>query len=163
MGLTIGVDVGGTKVLAGVVDEAGNVLDQARDTTPKTDPAAIAEVIGSLVSGLRERHDVVMEHHELVTTRDERRILAEGPQPLELHRPDRAVVPEEAPLRPRARVEPDERDALVGQDALPRAARLELEADRRGDGSEAGAPGDGGERLPGLQRTGGDRRHRGNR
>jgi glucokinase len=58
MGLTIGVDVGGTKVLAGVVDEAGNVLDQARDTTPKTDPAAIAEVIGSLVSGLRERHDV---------------------------------------------------------------------------------------------------------
>jgi len=58
MGLTIGVDVGGTKVLAGVVDEAGNVLDQARDVTPKTDPAEIAEVIGTLVNGLRERHDV---------------------------------------------------------------------------------------------------------
>jgi glucokinase len=58
MGLTIGVDVGGTKVLAGVVDEAGNVLDRARDNTPKTDPAAIAEVIGALVNGLLERHDV---------------------------------------------------------------------------------------------------------
>jgi len=58
MGLTIGVDVGGTKVLAGVVDELGNVLERDRETTPKTDPAAIAEVIGSLVSGLRARHDV---------------------------------------------------------------------------------------------------------
>ncbi len=58
MGLTIGVDVGGTKVLAGVVDEAGNVLDQTRDNTPKTDPAAIAEVIGSLVASLLENHDV---------------------------------------------------------------------------------------------------------
>lgn len=58
MGLTIGVDVGGTKVLAGVVDEAGKVLDQTRDNTPKTDPAAIAEVIGLLVASLRENHDV---------------------------------------------------------------------------------------------------------
>ena len=58
MGLTIGVDVGGTKVLAGVVDELGNVLERDRENTPKTDPAAIAEVIGSLVSGLRARHDV---------------------------------------------------------------------------------------------------------
>jgi glucokinase len=58
MGLTIGVDVGGTKVLAGVVDEAGNVLDRARDNTPKTDPAAIAEVIGSLVASLRDQHEV---------------------------------------------------------------------------------------------------------
>src|SRR5690348_17947352 len=58
MGLTIGVDVGGTKVLAGVVDEGGNVLERARENTPKTDPAAIADVIGSLVAGLREKYDV---------------------------------------------------------------------------------------------------------
>jgi glucokinase len=58
MGLTIGVDVGGTKVLAGVVDEQGNVLERDRVDTPKTDPSAIAEVIGSLVAGLRERHEV---------------------------------------------------------------------------------------------------------
>jgi glucokinase len=58
MGLTIGVDVGGTKVLAGVVDDLGNVLERARETTPKTDPAAIAEVIGALVAGLRAKHEV---------------------------------------------------------------------------------------------------------
>ena len=27
MGLTIGVDIGGTKIAAGVVDEEGNILD----------------------------------------------------------------------------------------------------------------------------------------
>jgi glucokinase len=58
MGLTIGVDVGGTKVLAGVVDEMGTVLERARANTPRTDPAAIADVIGSLVGGLRSKHDV---------------------------------------------------------------------------------------------------------
>jgi glucokinase len=58
MGLTIGVDVGGTKVLAGVVDELGNVLERDRVDTPKTDPGAIADVIGSLVAGLRTRHSV---------------------------------------------------------------------------------------------------------
>jgi glucokinase len=57
MGLTIGVDVGGTKVLAGVVDEAGKVIEQLRESTPKTDPGAIAEVIGSLVAELNSRHD----------------------------------------------------------------------------------------------------------
>ena len=58
MGLTIGVDVGGTKVLAGVVDEHGNVLEQVRETTPKTYPGAIADVIGVLVADLRTRHEV---------------------------------------------------------------------------------------------------------
>ncbi len=32
MGLTIGVDVGGTKVLAGVVDEVGQILEQERQS-----------------------------------------------------------------------------------------------------------------------------------
>ena len=58
MGLTIGVDVGGTKVLAGVVDEAGQILDQERQGTPKTDPEAIAEVIAGVVATLRSRHEV---------------------------------------------------------------------------------------------------------
>jgi glucokinase len=58
MGLTIGVDVGGTKVLAGVVDELGNVLERTRENTPKTDPSAIADVIGALVADLRTRHQV---------------------------------------------------------------------------------------------------------
>jgi len=58
MGLTIGVDVGGTKVLAGVVDESGTVLTQVRAATPRTDPAAIAAVIAGLVGELRADHDV---------------------------------------------------------------------------------------------------------
>jgi glucokinase len=58
MGLTIGVDVGGTKVLAGVVDEAGRILDSERQTTPKTDPEAIADVIAGVVASLRERYEV---------------------------------------------------------------------------------------------------------
>jgi glucokinase len=58
MGLTIGVDVGGTKVLAGVVDEDGQILEQERQSTPKSDGEAIAEVIAGLVASLRSRHDV---------------------------------------------------------------------------------------------------------
>jgi glucokinase len=58
MGLTIGVDVGGTKVLAGVVDEDGQILEQERQSTPKTGGEAIAEVIADLVASLRSRHDV---------------------------------------------------------------------------------------------------------
>src|SRR5665213_1365830 len=50
MGLTIGVDVGGTKVLAGVVDEDGQILEQDRQSTPKTDGEAIAEVIAGIVA-----------------------------------------------------------------------------------------------------------------
>jgi glucokinase len=58
MGLTIGVDVGGTKVLAGVVDNDGRILERDRHATPRTDPGAIADVIAGLVAGLRLRHDV---------------------------------------------------------------------------------------------------------
>ncbi len=58
MGLTVGVDVGGTKVLAGVVDEEGTILAQARDVTPRTDPADIARVIASLVTRLCDRYPV---------------------------------------------------------------------------------------------------------
>ena len=58
MGLTIGVDVGGTKVLAGVVDENGQILEQDRQSTPKTDGEAIAEAIAGLVASLRSRHEV---------------------------------------------------------------------------------------------------------
>jgi Transcriptional regulator/sugar kinase len=35
MSLTIGIDVGGTKVLGGVVDESGKVLTTARKDTPR--------------------------------------------------------------------------------------------------------------------------------
>jgi glucokinase len=49
--LTVGVDVGGTSVRAGVVDAEGNLLDTARTLTPRSDnslEAALAGVIGEL-------------------------------------------------------------------------------------------------------------------
>jgi glucokinase len=53
--LTIGVDVGGTKVLAGVVDPAGKVLAETRRHTPAEDVsgtlATIIEVIRELTAG----------------------------------------------------------------------------------------------------------------
>ncbi len=58
MGLTIGVDVGGTKIALGVVDESGQVLDRMREETPATDPDAVESTIAYSVAQLRTRHDV---------------------------------------------------------------------------------------------------------
>ncbi|MEU4639568.1 ROK family glucokinase [Micromonospora sp. NPDC023814] len=52
MTLTIGVDVGGTKVAGGVVDAAGTVLVQARRNTPADDVAKTRDVIIELVTEL---------------------------------------------------------------------------------------------------------------
>ncbi|GAA4417050.1 ROK family protein [Actinokineospora soli] len=54
---TIGVDVGGTSVRAGVVDERGQVLDTARGHTPP-DERALEDVICSVVGALAARHPV---------------------------------------------------------------------------------------------------------
>ncbi|MGZ4595491.1 MAG: ROK family glucokinase [Actinomycetes bacterium] len=58
MSLTIGVDVGGTKVAAGVVDEKGGVLVHARVDTPPHNPAAVVDAIAMVVRQLRAAHDV---------------------------------------------------------------------------------------------------------
>ena len=58
MTLTIGVDVGGTKVAAGVVDEAGTIIAQTRRPTPSTSPADVEKTIADLVLELRASHDV---------------------------------------------------------------------------------------------------------
>jgi glucokinase len=49
MGLTVGVDVGGTKVAAGVVDEQGQVLARVRRATTATVPGAAEKVISEAV------------------------------------------------------------------------------------------------------------------
>jgi glucokinase len=59
MTLSIGVDIGGTKVAAGVVDEAGHVIDIERRLTPNTDVAQTEQVIAEVVQALRARHEVV--------------------------------------------------------------------------------------------------------
>jgi glucokinase len=58
MGLTIGVDVGGTKVAAGVVDDDGKILRDARRPMPAMDPKAAVEAIVDAVEDLRAEHQV---------------------------------------------------------------------------------------------------------
>ena len=67
MGLTVGVDVGGTKIASGVVDDDGQVLEQEQVPTPAATPSptgagvatAIAGAIADLVGRHRRQHDVV--------------------------------------------------------------------------------------------------------
>jgi glucokinase len=51
--LTIGVDVGGTKVAAGLVDEAGTILARTRQPTPSASPSVVEDVVASCVAELR--------------------------------------------------------------------------------------------------------------
>jgi glucokinase len=57
--LTIGVDVGGTKVLGGVVDADGTLLAKARRETPAADVAKTDEFIVEVVQELAATHPVV--------------------------------------------------------------------------------------------------------
>jgi glucokinase len=56
--LTIGVDVGGTKIAAGVVDPAGQVIDDVRVSTPVTAAEAVERGIVTAVGQLAARYPV---------------------------------------------------------------------------------------------------------
>jgi glucokinase len=56
--LTIGVDIGGTKVAAGVVNEEGAIIDTTRRDTPADDPMRTADVVADAVRELVVMHDV---------------------------------------------------------------------------------------------------------
>jgi glucokinase len=58
MTATIGVDIGGTKVAAGVVDEEGRILARLRRDTPSGDSAAVVEVIDALVDELARSYEI---------------------------------------------------------------------------------------------------------
>jgi glucokinase len=53
------VDIGGTKVAGGVVDEDGRILAQHRLKTPARDAEATTDAIVSVVETLTSRHDGV--------------------------------------------------------------------------------------------------------
>jgi glucokinase len=55
--LTIGVDIGGTKILAGVVDEKGTILDSVKVPTPE-DSDKTADAIAEAVRKVRGDHEV---------------------------------------------------------------------------------------------------------
>jgi glucokinase len=58
MSLTIGVDVGGTKVAAGVVDRQGRIVEKLKRATPSASPPQTADSIAAAVTELLGRHDV---------------------------------------------------------------------------------------------------------
>ena len=58
MGLVIGVDIGGTKVAAAVVDDDGTMVEKMRVDTPAKTPGSVNDAIAELVWKLRERHEV---------------------------------------------------------------------------------------------------------
>ncbi|WP_047870248.1 ROK family glucokinase [Nocardiopsis sp. RV163] len=55
--LTIGVDIGGTKVAAGVVDPEGQILDKVKYPTPSNDPQALADVVARACGELCGRQE----------------------------------------------------------------------------------------------------------
>ena len=59
MALTVGVDVGGTKIAAGVVDEKGAIVEVARRDSPATDAEAMVSAIADAVDALARAYDVV--------------------------------------------------------------------------------------------------------
>ena len=58
MTLTIGVDIGGTKVAGGVVDDDGRILEQVRVSTPARDAGATTDAIVSVIESLCQGHEV---------------------------------------------------------------------------------------------------------
>ncbi len=59
MSLTIGIDIGGTKVLGGVVDENGKILATHREATPKEGGVALTTTIANVAKVLLRDHDAV--------------------------------------------------------------------------------------------------------
>jgi glucokinase len=57
LSLTVGVDIGGTKILGGVVDD-GVLLATVRRESPAEEPVAIADALASVVRSLQADHDV---------------------------------------------------------------------------------------------------------
>jgi glucokinase len=58
MSLTIGVDVGGTKIAAGVVDAKGSIIEMVKRPTPAANASGTIDAISDAVRELLARHEV---------------------------------------------------------------------------------------------------------
>ena len=58
MSLAIGVDVGGTKIAAGVVDEKGSIVEMVKRPTPAANAAKTVELISAAVKELLSRYEI---------------------------------------------------------------------------------------------------------
>ncbi|WP_040164128.1 ROK family glucokinase [Microbacterium gorillae] len=56
--LTVGIDIGGTKIAGGVVDASGGLIDPLRVPTPR-DPREIEDAVVAMITDLSQRHPSV--------------------------------------------------------------------------------------------------------
>jgi len=64
--LAIGVDVGGTKVAAGVVDEDGRIIAKLKRSTPASSPSRTEQAIADAVTELLDHHQVTGHRVEAI-------------------------------------------------------------------------------------------------
>ncbi|MFN8078808.1 MAG: ROK family glucokinase [Kineosporiaceae bacterium] len=96
----IGVDVGGTKIAAGVVAADGTVIEMVRLPTPPHDPQALEQRIGDAVIELSGRHPVAAVGLAVAGFVDEKRSLVRFAPNLSVsHRPLRESVGARVGLR----------------------------------------------------------------
>ena len=80
VGLTVGIDIGGTKVLGGVVNDKGEVLESIRKDTPKSGGQDLINVVIEIVKSLQLNHKIVgigVSNAGIVSS-DRRTIVAAG-------------------------------------------------------------------------------------
>lgn len=91
--LTIGVDVGGTKIAAGVVDPDGKLIEKVRVETPATTAQAVERGIVTAVRQLLDRHHAVSVGLAVAGFVDEKRsTLRFAPNLPMVERPLRQIV-----------------------------------------------------------------------
>jgi len=56
--LTIGIDIGGTKISAGVVDSSGNLIDSSRCSTPAEGGKELISSVVNLIKELNKKHQI---------------------------------------------------------------------------------------------------------
>jgi glucokinase len=56
--LSVGIDIGGTKIAGSLVDGAGKIVDEIRVPSPINDPSDMVEAIASVISQLTASHSV---------------------------------------------------------------------------------------------------------
>ena len=56
--LTIGIDIGGTKISAGVVDSSGNLIDSSRCSTPTEGGKELISSVVNLIKELNKKHEI---------------------------------------------------------------------------------------------------------
>ena len=56
--LTIGIDIGGTKISAGVVDSSGNLIDSSKCSTPAEGGKELISSVVNLIKELNKKHEI---------------------------------------------------------------------------------------------------------